>query len=117
MKIYLGGPMTYYPQFNAPNFRVAAEKLRADGHEVFSPVERNERVIGRDFHVECPTGSPAEAEAFGFKLRDAMLEQLTYICMYAEAIALLPGWASSKGTTAEWAVAHALGLPVIEITP
>ena len=115
MRIYLAGPMTGYPEFNAPAFRIAAKMLREQGHEVFSPVERNERVFGRDVHAECPTGSPAEAEAFGFKLREAMLEQLTYICQEAEAIALLPGFMNSKGAMAEWATAVALGLPTGDI--
>lgn len=109
--------MTYVPYFNAPAFRLAAEALRSEGHEVFSPVEQGARIIGRDFHDECPNGSLGEAATIGFPLRKAMLEQLTFICQDAEAIALLPGWRNSKGTTAEWAVATALGLPVIEITP
>ena len=117
MKVYLGGPMTNVPYFNAPVFRFAAEFLREKGHEVFSPVEQGAKLAGRDFHDDCPNGSPEEAAAVAFPLNKAMLEQLTFICLEAEAVALLPGWRNSKGTTAEWAVATALGLPVMEITP
>ena len=53
----------------------------------------------------------------GFDLRDAMLRNLAYICLQADGIALLPGWRNSMGAMAEYAVALALGLSVIELTP
>ena len=109
--------MTHLPFFNTPNFRVATDALRADGHEVFSPVERNEKKFGPDILMQCPTGSPAEAAAFGFDLREAFLDDLTYICLHADAVALLPDWKNSKGARAEYAVALSLGLKVIELTP
>lgn len=115
MNIYLGGPMTNRPHFNTPNFRLATAKLEADGHTVFSPVKDNDENFGSDWSEGCPTGTPAEAEAFGFVLREAFLKDLTHVCLDADAIALLPGWKDSKGARAEYAVAVALGLNVIEL--
>lgn len=95
MKIYLAGPMRGYPEHNFPAFRAAAAKLRADGHEVFNPAD---------------TGEPV-----GWRIRDYMFLDLSWICNHAEAVALLPGWRDSLGATAEHATAVAIGIKVIEL--
>ena len=115
-KIYLGGPMTGKPYFNAPAFRKAAEELRIMGNEVFSPVEYDEKNHGPEIFDDNPTGDPGQAKANGFDIRQAFLADLTYICLDADTIALLPGWRNSSGARAEYAVAVSLGLNVIELT-
>lgn len=118
MKLYLGGPMRGIPEFNFPNFRRAAAELRAQGHEVFSPAERDDRVFGQDISRYNSTGDLELAEkTYGFDLREALLDNLTFICKEAEGIALLPGWRNSNGALAEYATALALDLSVIELTP
>jgi hypothetical protein len=114
MKIYLAGPMRGIPQFNFPAFHAAAAKLKAQGHEVFNPAARDEGVYGADFAKENAIGSEAVAVVnHGFNLRKALCADMEYICLHAEAIAMLPGWKKSKGATAEHATATALGLKVI----
>lgn len=113
MKIYLAGPMRGYPNFNFPAFAEAASKLRADGHYVFNPAECDTQRDGVDWGNEVPSGDLAAAAAKGFNLRQALGDDLAFICQEAEAIALLPGWQKSKGATAEHAAAVALGLEVI----
>lgn len=114
MRIYLAGPMRGIPNFNAPAFKAAATALREAGHIVFSPAERDELVHG-PAALWSPTGKLADAEAHGFDLHVALKADLIWLCDCADAIALLPGWETSRGATAERAVAKALGLMVVEL--
>ena len=114
MKIYLAGPMRGIPQFNYPAFHEGAAKLRAAGHEVFSPAEYDLKKHGKD--ISNATGDAAQATSeHGFNLRDALRDDLIWICEQADAVALLPGWENSKGANAERATAIALGLLVIKL--
>lgn len=114
MKIYLAGPMRGLPQFNFPAFHAAAARLRAQGHTVFNPAERDESAHGKDFAAENAAGNEEEARVkHGFNLREALAADMKFICEEAEAIAMLPGWKKSKGATAEHATALCLGLEVI----
>lgn len=115
MKIYLAGPMRGIPEFNAPAFHAAAAKLRADGHEVFSPAEQSIKLFGDAVRKAAAGDEGAmggDAETIG---RTVFHLDLTYICLQAEAVALLPNWRNSKGATAEHATALALGLSVMEL--
>ena len=113
MKIYLAGPMRGYPEFNFPAFRAAAAKLRAEGHDVINPAERDTERHGTDISKGNKTGDIAEAAAqHGFSLRVALGEDLDWICEHADGIALLPGWEQSSGANAEWATAKALSLHI-----
>lgn len=114
MKLYLAGPMRGIPQFNFPAFMMAAAKLRADGHEVFNPVEKDAEKFGGEMFTTNGSGDNDQAAAdFGFNLRSALAMDLAWICGEADGIALLPGWDRSKGAAAEKATADALGLQVI----
>lgn len=114
MNVYLAGPMRGYPEFNYPAFRAAAALLRADGHSVFSPAEKDIERLGTDISIGT-TGDLAEIEAKGFDLRDAIFDDLAYIIRKADAIALLPGWEASKGVAAELATAKFLDLEIIDL--
>ena len=113
MKLYLAGPMRGIPYFNFPAFKAAAAQLRAKGHYVFNPAERDNEVHGEDISAGNEDGCEAKAAIeHGFDLRRALGEDLAFICAEAEGIALLPGWERSKGAIAELAVAAALGLQI-----
>ena len=109
--IYLAGPMQGIAEFNFPAFHQAAAYLRNFGHEVFSPAEKDiERHNGTDISKGNTTGCIKESEhKHGFSLRQALADDTEFICLEANAIALLPGWEHSKGAFAEWALAKALG--------
>jgi len=114
VKIYLAGPMRGIAEFNFPAFHYAAAKLRALGHTVFSPAEKDNERHGTDISKGNATGDESvAAKEHGFNLREALEADLVFICREADAVALLPGWESSKGATAERATAIALGLEVI----
>lgn len=116
MKLYLAGPMRGYPEFNFPAFRQAAAWLREQGHFVFSPHERDEEKHGSDVSTGNVTGDEEIAkQTHGFNLREALFDDLKFITLEAEGIAMLPGWEKSKGANAERATAIALGLDVYEL--
>lgn len=112
MKVYLAGAMAGIKDFNFPAFKAAAEKLRSEGHTVFSPAEKDLETHGEEA-LKSATGDVAEVTAKGFSLRDALYEDTKFICLEADAVALLPGWENSKGAQAEWALARALGHRII----
>ena len=114
MKVYLAGPMRNVPYFNFPAFFAAEAKLKKKGHKVFNPARRDVQKYGKE--VAAPSGSIKEAASqVGFSLREALAMDTTWICINADAIALLPGWEKSKGANAELALAKALGLKVIKL--
>lgn len=112
MKIYLAGPMQGIADFNFPAFHAAAAKLRAEGYEVFSPAEKDIERHGGDIYKN-PTGNIQEATSQGFSLRQALADDTQFICLEADAIAMLPGWERSNGAQAEHRLAVALGHKVI----
>ncbi len=104
------------PEFNFPAFHAGASRLREAGHVVFCPAERDIEKTGVDISKGNVTGDNDVAEAqYGFNLREALKDDLEFICMEADGIALLPGWENSKGAIAERATALALGLRVMTI--
>jgi hypothetical protein len=114
---YVAGPMRDLPDFNFPAFHAAAEKLRAEGHTIFNPAERDEVKFGK---LKNRTGDEMlMAKKVGMttmKLRrDVFAADCAWICKHADAIYLLPGWESSKGATAERALGIALGLKIVEM--
>lgn len=114
MKIYLAGPMRGIPEFNFPAFHRWTKMLREEGHEVFSPAEHDNERHGADISKGNETGSEAHATAtYNFNIREALAADLAWICAEAEAIALLPGWETSRGARAEFETANALGLNFI----
>jgi nucleoside 2-deoxyribosyltransferase len=99
-RLYLAGPMTGYDEFNFPAFLAAAAELRAVGYEVVSPAEI-ELAAGFD-----PTIPP---ETFTREqYADALRRDLDHV-FEVDGVALLDGFALSKGARAESAVASALG--------
>lgn len=98
MFLYLAGPMRGYPNGNKAVFEMAAAQLRNQGHYVFNPAENK-----------------APVNADGMKLRMSMATDTSWICLVAEAVALLPGWRESLGALAEYHLAKSIGIGTYEI--
>lgn len=92
-RVYLAGPMTGLPEHNFPAFHAAAAVLRERGHEVVSPAEANAAHVGH------------------WAWEQFMRADLALL-VTCERIAMLPGWARSKGASLEHHVATELGMPV-----
>jgi hypothetical protein len=90
-RIYLSGPMTGVPQFNAPAFNAEAAWYRALGYEVVNPAE-----------VKLANGAT---------WADYMRADLP-LMMTCTRIHMLPGWQMSKGASLEHHIARELGFEV-----
>ena len=112
-RYYIAGPMRGIEAFNFPAFDAATAKLRAAGYEVFNPAERDR---SHGFDPTGMQGTMEELADFNFDLREALAADCEFICRTSTHIFMLPGWSSSKGATAERALALALGL-IIEGSP
>lgn len=91
MKIYVCGPMTGHKDLNFPLFNAVTAQLRAEGFEVVNPVEIN--------------GDPAAVWS------DCMKKDIAQL-VTCDAVAVLPGWTTSKGARLEVHIAVTLGLTV-----
>jgi Domain of unknown function (DUF4406) len=110
MKIYLSGPMTGIVNANASLFDRAKFRLVEEGNTVFSPVD-NDRARGMVFNFDRPVLLSDLPR--GVTINILLADDLRWICRYAEAIALLPGWEKSKGALAEKYTGEALGLTIM----
>lgn len=116
--VYIAGPMRGYPAYNFAAFEAAQERvLREWGDvDVFNPawndIERavltgTAKAYGWAWVGEYLLNNPSE-----FSLRDALTDDLTWICQHAGHLVLLQGWENSSGARTEYALAHAIGLRI-----
>ena len=101
MRIYVAGPMRGYDHFNFPAFDAAAAHLRARGHDVRNPAD-HDRELGFD---------ESKNSIEGFDLSAAFRWDIDSV-LWAEAVAVLPGWEGSHGASIETSVARAIGTPI-----
>lgn len=87
-RIYLAGKMTGLPENNYPAFHAEAARLRAIGFRVENPAENQQQVDWQSY------------------MRVAIAQLVK-----CDAIALLPGWQSSRGALIENGLAVSLGIP------
>lgn len=120
MNIYLAGRMRGLKNLNFDRFNKEAKNLRAEGHTVFNPAERDIKKYGERILKKAQRGSHAAiAKSVGLSTldlaRECFLADTKWICSHADAIALIPGWEKSKGARAEKSLAEAIGLRIIHL--
>lgn len=112
LHVYLAGRMRGMPDFNREAFEYWAHHLRAVGHEVFVPPEHSIKLFG-EYVRKNADGDESRMGGDAMTIgRTVFHIDLTQICLWSDAIALLPGWEASKGASAEAAVGMALGIIV-----
>lgn len=92
-RLYLAGKMTGLPELNFPLFHAEAARLRALGYEVINPAEVN---------IDPKTGWAA-----------CMRADIAHL-VTCDGIALLPGWANSRGATLEHHIAERLEMLIFD---
>lgn len=95
--IYLSGPMTGIPEFNAPAFAAYALKYREQGFHVLSPPELD------------AAGKKDDSYA-NYLRRDMRL----FLDNEVDRVYMLPGWANSRGAKLEKHVAEMLEIPIYD---
>lgn len=92
---YVAGPMTGHEEYNYPLFKRVTAWLRSFG-----------------YRVECPTelAPKEEYEDHATSLRKDLAGMLK-----CNAIAMLPGWESSRGATLELLIALVLAFDIYEL--
>lgn len=109
-RVYIAGPMRGIPYYNVEEFKKAAKRLRADGWDVISPVERD---ISNGFDASA-LGARTHWDKWPSRLHKE--NTVMHCCLDvidAEAIYLLNGWEDSTGARAEKAIADWLELEVL----
>ncbi|AJA43728.1 nucleoside deoxyribosyltransferase [Mycobacterium phage Milly] len=90
--VYIAGPMTGYPRWNAAAFEGMAAYLRSLGHTVISPNELHE---------------PCENTPWDWYMRRDLVALVK-----CSTVVMLSGWEDSRGASLEHHVAKALGLRI-----
>ena len=111
-RVYIAGPMTGIPEYNAPAFRRARARWESAAWLVTTPLDTNSLVWlrrhARPFDPardRCDYGDPALGEMWAENVK---------AITRADAVAFLPGWRGSKGATAEHAIAVAFGKELLD---
>lgn len=107
--LYLGGPMTHYPQLNFPRFNEVAKILRARGYNIVSPSELDDS----EAEIAALASLDGEDSIYGgfgwsdFLARDIVICSMPY-CLGA---IFIEGWENSEGASLESYVIDRLGKP------
>jgi hypothetical protein len=110
MKIYIAGKMRGIKDFNKYAFYDAEAKLRYQGFDVLNPVRLDEK---NGISLISETGDTADIEGFNGLTLDAIILEDVAAILQCDGIYLLKGWETSKGATAEKAIAEWKGLDIM----
>lgn len=101
-RIYVAGPMSGIKDLNFPAFHAETARLRSLGYEVVNPAEINTDTV-LDFNDKL---------MFASHWVRCMRKDIAQL-VTCDAVALLPGWETSKGATIEQRLASDLHMFVV----
>lgn len=104
--VYIAGPMRGIPMYNFPAFDLAAERIRAVGHDALNPADMD-RAHGFDPR-DLPPDHDWNTIPKGFDFNDCVSRDIQAV-RKADRLYMLRGWELSKGARAEHAIAEWLG--------
>ena len=128
MRVYCSGPMTGHPDHNIPAFNAAAKRLREQGHFVVNPAELSaqfgtpEEVVESfaeyyrmlDLDANFLDHTPATQILERTRVARAVMDADLAAVRSCDAIYLLRGWESSRGSRKELAEALAHNLAILQ---
>jgi hypothetical protein len=112
-KLYIAGPMTGYPKFNFPAFHEAAKTLRAQGLDIISPAEEDEKHGIAKLAMASTDGKlDANGKIAGQTWGDVLARDVKIVADLVDGVAVLKNWERSKGAKLEITVALLAGKAV-----
>lgn len=94
--------MTGYPQFNFPAFYEAAKTLRAQGIEIISPAEEDEKYGVAQVAITSIDGKlDANGKVAGNTWGDMLARDVKIVADLVDGVAVLKNWERSKGAKLE----------------
>lgn len=111
IKVYIAGPMeSAGGNFNFPLFDAIAQVARNNGCEVFSPADYARKLLGPLEDIKkMPKADLKKA------VLNMLPREIDWICVHADYMLMLPGWAQSPGACIEHAVAVLKGIKIVEL--
>ena len=109
MRVYIAGPIAGHADQNLPAFRAAADLLAARGHEPVIP----HSIPPWSHEGQCPI--TYQAGQAGHDSACYLRGDLIWLLYFADAVAFLPSWETSRGARVERVVSEAIGLPIITL--
>lgn len=108
-RVYLAGPMTGYPEFNATGFAEGERYAKSQGWDVASPQNTDPAHEGL-----CPDGDRHTTDA-GSHPYPCWIKASLRMMLDCDAVLMLPGWEKSRGARLERSVAETCSMPVHEM--
>jgi hypothetical protein len=102
-KWYLAGPMQNIPGYNFPAFEEATATLRAQGHEIISPAEKDKErdPVAYEKASKSPDGVWKAEETGGLTWAEILATDVILVADHVDGVVLLPDWTKSSGARLE----------------
>lgn len=110
--VYVAGPMRGHPAFNFPAFDAVRDLWLSKGYAVISPADIDRYADDLDPKVDFEKGVD-DVDQSKYVLRDFHAIYLLN-STFGDKLVMLPGWVTSVGASAEFAVAKWLGLTRVD---